>query len=566
MEFDEILKYKPNLEFGPSENADSSALRSKRKRPEDQAMEAQERQTEIERMRILNSIAADDQELDEFDLSALRKHCLALEKRIKKNVEMRVKYADDPTRFMDSEMELHEELQTFHVVATAPQFYLEFVKLNTLSQLVGLLSHENTDIAREAIACLFEMTDADSNDDEEDDANLGMSALAEALMGLQFFPLLTTLLNRFKEPEDSEGVHQALGIIENLVDINEGLVLRAGQESDIIAWILKRLKSKGIDVDANKLYASEILAILMQNCGPNRRRLGMLDGIDSLLQSVAIYKKVDPVTPEEVEIMENLFDTICSVVQYPDNRKLFIAAEGIDLLIIMLRSKKLSQHGALKVLDHVMAGKPGIEACAKFVDRLGLKSLFPLFMHVPSSKSARKNYSESETEEHVCAIISSLLKNLQDPVHVQRVLCKFVEQDGSKTDRLAELHVAYYKKVDECSQALEVEKQDLIAEGEEIDEVVENDHYLRRLDAGLFTLQKIDYIIAHICTHCGAEAKQRMQKLLNLKNSSMKSVRSILDEYGRNVGEDDESPDATAEFDGFSLEESAIRYLMKSLA
>jgi beta-catenin-like protein 1 len=39
--------------------------------------------------------------------------------------------------------------------------------------------------------------------------------------------------------------------------------------------------------------------------------------------------------------------------------------------------------------------------------------------------------------------------------------------------------------------------QELIADGQEID-VVEDVWYLRRLDAGLFTLQNVDYILAWV--------------------------------------------------------------------
>ena len=36
---------------------------------------------------------------------------------------MRVKFPDLPEKFMESELELNEELQTLHVIATTPEFY-----------------------------------------------------------------------------------------------------------------------------------------------------------------------------------------------------------------------------------------------------------------------------------------------------------------------------------------------------------------------------------------------------------------------------------------------------------
>ncbi len=62
-------------------------------------------------------------------------------------------------------------------------------------------------------------------------------------------------------------------------------------------------------------------------------------------------------------------------MQSPRNRALFLAAEGVDLMIIMLRERKAAQHGALKVLDHALNSDSAESAdiARVFVDRLGLK-------------------------------------------------------------------------------------------------------------------------------------------------------------------------------------------------
>lgn len=52
-------------------------------------------------------------------------------------------------------------------------------------------------------------------------------------------------------------------------------------------WLLRRIKAK-TTFDANKLYASELLSILLQNTPENRLLLGELDGIDVLLQQLAV--------------------------------------------------------------------------------------------------------------------------------------------------------------------------------------------------------------------------------------------------------------------------------------
>ena len=51
-------------------------------------------------------------------------------------------------------------------------------------------------------------------------------------------------------------------------------------------WLVKKLKVK-VPFDENKLYASEILSILLQTEPGNRKMFGELNAIDNLLQQVS---------------------------------------------------------------------------------------------------------------------------------------------------------------------------------------------------------------------------------------------------------------------------------------
>ncbi len=57
----------------------------------------------------------------------------------------------------------------------------------------------------------------------------------------------------------------------------------------------------------------------------------------------------------------------------------------------------MSRNGALKVLNHALSGEAGKDNCAKFVDILGLRTMFPLFMKTPK-KQKRKGMSAEEYE------------------------------------------------------------------------------------------------------------------------------------------------------------------------
>ena len=79
-------------------------------------------------------------------------------------------------------------------------------------------------------------------------------------------------------------------IVENLTETRPEVCLGAAQQG-LLNWIMKRLKAK-MPFDANKLYCSEILAILLQGTPENRQMLGDLDGIDILLQQLAVNQPI----------------------------------------------------------------------------------------------------------------------------------------------------------------------------------------------------------------------------------------------------------------------------------
>lgn len=220
---------------------------------------------------------------------------------------------------------------------------------------------------------------------------------------------------------------------------------------------------------------------------------------------------------------------------YPPNKELFLKGEGLQLMILMLREKKMSRTSSLKVLDYAMQGPEGAENCSKFVEILGLRSLFPLFMR-PPKKNRKLGSSENEAEEHICSIISSLFRNLAGSLRT-RVVQKLVESDHIKVDRLMELHFKYFKKVQDCDNRIEQEKEMLLKEEEEVDEDAEEEFYLRRLDSGLFTLQLVDYIMLESCSSGVPSIKQRVIALLNQHGGSMKDVKNIIREYAASVGD-----------------------------
>jgi beta-catenin-like protein 1 len=160
----------------------------------------------------------------------------------------------------------------------------------------------------------------------------------------------------------------------------------------------------------------------------------------------------DPPGEEEAELVQNVFNILCSALMIPENQTMLVEGEGIELMVIIMQFRRFASRCALKVLDYAMLRNTA--SCERFVNAMGLKTLFPGFMK-PSSICQTKNKEakrgQIEDEEHVVSIISSLLLRLSGEQH-QRVLNKFIESGHEKVDRLMELHDKYYRKVQDTSE------------------------------------------------------------------------------------------------------------------
>ena len=57
-------------------------------------------------------------EVAQIDENSMKRMVLSIEKRINENMQLRTKYSDQPERFMDSELELYQELKRLHGLFT----------------------------------------------------------------------------------------------------------------------------------------------------------------------------------------------------------------------------------------------------------------------------------------------------------------------------------------------------------------------------------------------------------------------------------------------------------------
>jgi len=87
-----------------------------------------------------------------------------------------------------------------------------------------------------------------------------------------------------------------------------------------------------------------------------------------------------------------------------------------------------------------------------------------------------------------------------------------------------------------------------LRQGYEVEAEDEDDYYLQRMDAGLFTLQLADYIIGIICK-MDPEIKSKIKELLELQSGSFDDIKTILQEYASNIGTANSEEDAKKQKD-----------------
>ncbi|KAL9122794.1 MAG: hypothetical protein Q9187_000656 [Circinaria calcarea] len=467
---------------------------------------------------------------EKIDSAWVRKLALNFEKKISKNAELRAKFEGEPQKFVGSEADLDADIKVLSILSEHSELYEDFARLGCVASLVSLLAHENTDIAIDAIEIINELTDEDV---EAEQAH--WDVLVDAMLEADLLELLSQNLRRFDEKIESDrsGVYHVLGVLESLSS-RPSLAERIGGNEIILSWLYDRARNPEVPISQNKQYATEVLAILLQSSGTNRKRFLELDGIDFFLQLLSTYRKRDPEKgTEEEEYVENVFDCVTCCVDDQKGKQKFLDAEGVELCLIMLKEGKMSRPRALRLLDHALGGEAGAACCEKLVEAAGLKTLFTMFM--------KKH--DNLTSEHILGIFASMLRLLPgDSAPRIRLLGKFVEKDYEKVNRIVKLRREYASKLAAVDRSIKEERAELAA-----DELQDHtDEWLsRRLDAGLFSLQKaIDVILAWLIAEDDG-ARSKIQELMAEHDETFSSIKSTLEEQIGSMSDQSEDTDAT---------------------
>lgn len=464
-----------------------------------------------------------------YDSKWVRKLATNLEKRISKNEDLRAKYGNDPEKFMTSEADLDDEIKALSVLTEHPELYSDFAKLGCVESLVNLLAHENTDIAIDAIEILAELLNEERADEEQ------VNAVMDAAMQSNIFGLLASNLKRLNENEetDRDGVNNALSILEAIAS-RPSTANQLGKKDGIIDWLLARIQklAGGAILRQNKQAAAEVLASLLNTSTGSRQGVIKREAVNALLELLAPYRRNYPTDDTEAEYVENLFDALTSLVDETEGKSKFLEAEGIELMLIILRESKKAKRHALTVLDHATGGAEGAEVCTKLIEAQGLKSIFGTFM------KTKQDDLTGEVIEPTLGIFVSLLRSLpNDSAERIRTLAKFVEKDYEKIEQLIKVRRAYGAQLRRADEMIALQKRQ--TRPEDIREMEEGPWLAMRLNAGLLPSQALDETLAWLIAEDGG-AKEKIVNLLNDQDEGLDDIKKTLQQVVDGITDADE--------------------------
>jgi beta-catenin-like protein 1 len=461
---------------------------------------------------------------EKYDLSWIRKLGLNFEKKISKNAELRAKYEADPQKFMGSEADLDATIKDLSILSEHSELYEEFAKLGCVSSLVSIIAHENADVSIDALEIINELVDEDVEASEEQ-----WDALVNAALEADLLNLLVQNFGRLDESQETDrsGIYNSLAILESLAS-QTVLSERIGSNTSILNWLLSRIQKPESLVTQNKQYAAEILAILVQSSTPNRTAVIDLDAVEIILQLLAPYRRRDPAKEsDEEEFVENLFDTLTCLLDEPTGKTKFVEAEGVELVLIMMREGKMSKFRALRMLDHATGTMLGGDVCSQVVEAQGLKTIFGLFM----------KKQDGSTTEHLLGIFAALLRLLPgESASRIRTLAKFAEKDYEKITKLVAIRREFAPRIAAVRQQIQGEKKGLDAPDQEL---MEAEWFSRRMDAGLYTLQTLDMILAWLAAE-DSGMRKRITQLLGERDESLADIKATLQEQVDGIVDTDE--------------------------
>ena len=502
----------------------------------------------------------------------------SLENLYQQNIQKRTEYPDQPEQYMKSELSLYEQLTALQALATDTQVYRYIKNSNLMLTLTQLLGHENTDICASVVSLLSEWIDPSLVAEDPDVLPFLKSFAATAMEGWETIVLDLQRYQSDEESQDSNlnGVDNTLSLMENILELDALLapdgVLESGsvqivmaKDSVIVSWLFSTIENTS-ETERQNLFlrgrSFELLALLAQNVDvysalPNWSDLpnllcrtkdskskggNRINGIESLLQSIALYRKEQPKTDGEIEILENSCIILSSSISFStSNLQSFLDGQGVELVIRCLKERMHAGGSSLKLLDFFGVDEVYKTAAERLIIAGGLKYLFPILVGRRIPKPAiQASRSKKEKRKWLAELKAQLIRifyaltihlDSQSPQDVMsRFVAKFVEDDLKYCDRLVELLLEYDERARKAEfQFFRSDIEDSI-DGDQVTLAA----FDAKLSGGGEIYFRLAAVTAFICAH-SKRCHERILLQLKMKQSGVSLIKNALTEFSASL-------------------------------
>lgn len=506
----------------------------------------------------LDTLVASAESLLQPDITTeaeLERRLTSLKKAYVLNSQLRVRYAHEPARFLQSELSLDDAIRALAPVAVCPQLYPSLIALGALQTLTSLLIHTNEDILYRTVDLLHDLTATDDSETGRDDGR----ELYDALLKAGIFAALNDVLDTrllaqvaVSDADDDaatqEAVAQTFSIFENSLDARPDLAAPVAENSRIIQTCIKQ-----INVPQPNSAAVELLAVLVQSSAECRKHFVEHNGINTILEALAPFRKrrklkrsektsIDTETSaEQEEVMENMFGVLCCTLFGGSGAKsAFLLLEGVELMVSFMKSSKTYRGAATKVLEFACTGHaPAVQrllACG------GVGVVFAVLRNIGEEEQAkpgvkrRQRMHEDEVKgmtEHVFGIMFSMFRYASDDDR-RRLLLKLREDGAGKTRRVVSLYRHFALAVE---NVIATRGRYLLTpdgkttsmsnkQGDDGEEELED-----KLEAGLLIVQMGAAIIGHVLAYGDEDLRKALSTMLPQVGLNVALICRTLEEY-----------------------------------
>ncbi|EZG46100.1 putative beta-catenin-like protein 1 [Gregarina niphandrodes] len=426
---------------------------------------------------------------------SLQKRLAGLERAIERNTSAREKWSHEPKRFLESEMLLDDAVRLFGELSAHPDLILALPRLNGLETLLGLMAHPNPDVCQTVVGVLTELLDVELMPDAAQKAAL-LEMIEYALTEYALFSLLAEHLDHLDEQdneEDYEAVTDCLEFVNNLFEATPRLVIRnlAESEQKTLKFLFNRLTYDR--VDSNGVFAVSIVCDILTYCsnlvaeetpptvtsndvkkseGVKKFNdvesetlsllLSIVDnhhaarGMERMLVALSYGKKNNEYeTVEAEEMLKSVAVGLnaCLSTGRSEVGAVFEECQGTQLLMRLFRVESKLYPLALQLLPVALRISPA--NCSIFIDRGGLKCLFPIMTGQTKLYKANSIPRLKEIDNCISILYALVFSTSGDSN--TRVLTKIVENGMEKFKQLLLILTELYAQMNTldtelCSQ------------------------------------------------------------------------------------------------------------------